>query len=214
MQQKQTADQPNGGASEIDAREAELLGKPQRIEPLSEAQFDAEARTLINRLRKSLGAGEALQIPEVFGVMLRDPGLFRCTMQTGLQLMDKGALLPRERELAILRVGWLCRAPYEWGQHVEIAKRFGVTAEEIERVTGGSAAAGWSEHDKAIIAGVEELLSEQLIRDATWDVLARTWTERQLLEFPVVVGQYFTIALQQNSLRLRLNPNNHGLRHR
>ena len=48
----------------------------------------------------------------------------------------------------------------------------------------------------------------------TWEVLARTWNERQLMEFPVLVGQYFLTALQQNSLRVRLDKNNIGLRQR
>jgi alkylhydroperoxidase family enzyme len=123
-------------------------------------------------------------------------------------------LSPRERELAVLRVGWLCRAPYEWSQHVDIAKRYGVTAEEIERATHGSSAPGWTEHEAAIVRGVEELLGDQSISDDTWNVLARTWTERQLLEFPTLVGYYVAIAYSQNSLRMRLNAGKKGLRER
>jgi alkylhydroperoxidase family enzyme len=135
-------------------------------------------------------------------------------MDIGIQLLGKGLLSPRERELAVLRVAWLCRAPYEWGQHVEIAKRYAITAEEIERVTKGSTAAGWTEHEAAIVRGVEELLGDQMISDETWDVLARTWDERQLMEFPTLVGQYVSVAYSQNALRIRLNAGNRGLRHR
>ena len=111
-------------------------------------------------------------------------------------------------------VGWWCRAPFEWGEHVDIAKRYGVTDEEVERVTHGSSAPGWNEHDRAVLKGVEELLGNYMLSDQTWDVLAKTWTERQLLEFPTLVGQYFATALQQNSLRVRLADDNPGLRHR
>jgi 4-carboxymuconolactone decarboxylase len=135
-------------------------------------------------------------------------------MEMGIQLAGRGELSPRERELAILRVGWWCGAPYEWGEHVTVAKRYGITADEIERITQGSAAAGWSEHEWAILRGVEELLGEQMISDATWAVLAKRWNERQLIEFPVLVGQYFAVALQQNSLRVRLDAGNSGLRER
>jgi alkylhydroperoxidase family enzyme len=135
-------------------------------------------------------------------------------MEMGIQLLGNGVLSPRERELAVLRVGWLCRAPYEWSQHVDIAKRYGVTAEEIERATHGSSAPGWTEHEAAIVRGVEELLGDQSISDDTWNVLARTWTERQLLEFPTLVGYYVAIAYSQNSLRMRLNAGKKGLRER
>jgi 4-carboxymuconolactone decarboxylase len=198
---------------DIDMREAEIIGKPQRISALRPDEFDADATALVVRIRQALGLGTA-QIPEVFGLMLRHPGLFRCQMDMGIQLLGQGELSPRERELAILRVGWWCRAPYEWGEHVDIAKRYGVTSEEIERARHGSSAPGWTEHERAILRAVEELLGNQMISDATWETLARAWTERQLIEFPMLVGQYFATALQQNSLRVRLADDNVGLRQR
>lgn len=199
---------------DITVREADITGKPQRISPLNPEEFDADATALVVGVRASLGINEMAEIPQVFGVMLRRPGLFRCQMEMGIELLGKGALPPRERELAILRVGWLCGAPYEWGEHVDIAKRYGVTTEEIERVTHGSSAAGWSAHDRAVIRAVEELIEDRMISDETWSTLAQAWTENQLMELPILVGQYFTIALQQNSLRIRLANDNPGLNHR
>lgn len=200
--------------AEIDAREAEILGKPQRIAPLSSDEFDEDSRALVIAIRESAGVTEHSRIPPVFATMLKHPDLYRRTLEMGIQLMGKGELPAREREFAVLRVGWLCRAPFEWGQHVEIAKRVGVHADEIERVTQGPSAPGWTEHEAAIIRGVDELLSNQMISDETWDVLAKTWNERQLMEFPTLVGTYVTTAYTQNALRIRLNPNNRGLRHR
>jgi 4-carboxymuconolactone decarboxylase len=199
-------------AFDIDAREAEIIGKPQRIASLTADEFDEDAKALVTKIRQLLGL-QTSEIPAVFGLMLRHPGLFRCQMDMGMQLF-KGELSPRERELAVLRIAWLCRAPFEWGEHVDIAKRYGVGVDEIERLTLGSSDPGWSEHDRAILKAVEELLGQQMISDETWEVLARTWTERQLLEFPMLVGQYFATALQQNALRVKLADDNGGLRHR
>jgi 4-carboxymuconolactone decarboxylase len=209
------SDQSTGHSDfDIDAREARILGQPQRIAPLAPDEFDQEARDLVVSVRESLGLSDHSKMPPVFGLMLKHPGLFRCQMEMGVQLLGKGVLGARERELAILRTGWLCRAPFEWGEHVDVAKRYGVTEAEIERVTQGSSAPGWSEHEAAVLRGVEELLADQMIADATWDVLARTWTERQLIEFPTLIGQYVATAYSQNSLRVRLAADNSGLRHR
>jgi 4-carboxymuconolactone decarboxylase len=198
---------------DLTAREAEILGKPQRIASLGADQLDSDARDLIVNLRASLGLTSDGDLPEVFGLMLRHPGLFRCQMLMGAQLF-KGAIAPRERELAVLRVGWLCRAPFEWGEHVSQSRRLGISPEEIERVTQGSTAAGWTAHEAAILRGVEELLSTQMINDETWSVLARSWSEKQLIEFPTLVGQYVATAYYQNSLRVRLAPESRGLRER
>jgi alkylhydroperoxidase family enzyme len=207
-----TASADDSGAFDIAAREADILGKPQRVRSLSPDEFDDDAKQMVTALRASLGLGTE-QMPAVFGLMLRHPGLFKVQMDMGLQLF-KGDISPRDRELAVLRVGWLCRAPFEWGEHVDIAKSYGISSEEIERVTHGSSAAGWTEHERAIIKGVEELLGNQMISDSTWDVLAKTWNEKQLVEFPMLVGQYYATALQQNALRVKLAAVNPGLRHR
>ena len=53
-------------------------------------------------------------------------------------------LSPRHRELLILRIGWLCRAEYEWAQHVQIGLKAGVNDEEIARVRSGAEDPGWS----------------------------------------------------------------------
>ncbi len=196
---------------DIDAREAEIIGKPQRIKSLKKDELDDEALALIARLRESLNSMTS-DMSEVFGLMLRHPGLFQCQMDTAFQLVGNGVIDRRDRELAILRVAWWCRAPYEWGEHVRVAKRYGISEEEIARVRNGSSAPGWSDHERAILRGVEELLGDQMISDATWDVLARTWNEKQLMEFPYLVGQYFLTALQQNSLRVGLDKYNIGLR--
>lgn len=198
---------------DLDAREAQILGKPQRIASLGVDEFDAEATALVVNLRSTLGLTTSSKIPAVFGLMLKHPGLFRCQMTMGAQLFQ-GAIPPRERELAVMRVGWLCRAPFEWGEHVTQSKRLGISAEEIERVTQGPAAPGWSAHEAAILRGVDELLQDQMIGDDTWNTLSRTWSERQLIEFPTLIGQYVATAYSQNSLRVRLADGSKGLRER
>ncbi|CAN7659395.1 hypothetical protein LJR225_005239 [Phenylobacterium sp. LjRoot225] len=53
-----------------------------------------------------------------------------------------------------------------------------------------------------------------MITDGTWAVLARTLTEPQLIELPILIGQYQGVAYLQNALRIRLMEGNEGLRAR
>jgi alkylhydroperoxidase family enzyme len=117
----------------------------------------------------------------------------------------------RERELAILRIGWLSQAPMEWGSHVKIAKRNGVTSEEIERIIEGSSAAGWGRQDRAIVRAVEELHFSSMITDETWAELHQFFTDKKLIELVILAGQYKTVAYYQNALRLPLPEGNAGL---
>lgn len=201
------------GDLNIDKRMEQIVGKPQRVDPLGEDQLTDEAHQLAVELRAAFRIPEDGAMPEVMRTMLVHPKLFRAQIDMGIALAS-GTIPARDRELAILRNAWLCGAPYEWGEHVDIAKRFDITSDEIERCTQGATAEGWSEHDRAVLKAVEEFHADHAISDATWDVLAKTWTNQQLMEFPVLIGAYIMTALQQNSLRVRLEPENPGLGYR
>lgn len=200
-------------AEAIAAREADILGKPQRIAPLAHEDVSAEAWEALNAFRTSLGFGPAKEMPGYNRTLLKHPEIFKLRLEIGSTFF-RGSLPVRERELAVLRIGWLLRAPFEWGEHVEIARRAGISSEEIERVIEGSVASGWALHEAALLRAVEEMLSNQMIADDTWALLAQAWNEKQLIEFPMLVGQYVGTAMLQNSLRIRLESGNRGLSHR
>lgn len=197
---------------DIAAREAHVVGKEPRIAPVAQDDIDQASRQLVHDIRASAGAPPIEEVPEYMRVMLKHPEIFRCQMEMGTVLFQ-GRIPQREREIAILRIGWLCRAPYEWGQHVNIAYRIGLGSDAIERVRLGSSAPGWTAHEAAILRGVEELLEEKALSNETWDTLAQSWDEAQLIEFPTMVGQYVATAFVQNTLRIRLEHGNPGLVH-
>jgi alkylhydroperoxidase family enzyme len=204
----------SNGGYEVESRMAEINGKPQRIAPIPEADLTDEMRQIARDLRVAFGIPEDGVIPEVLRTMLVHPGLFTVQMDMGKQLAGAGAISARDREIAVLRNAWLMGAPYEWGEHVDIGKRYGMSAEEVARTIEGSTAAGWTEHEAAICRGVEELRGDSMISDETWATLAKTWNDEQMMEFPILVGQYTSTAYLQNSVRVNLASDNPGLSHR
>jgi 4-carboxymuconolactone decarboxylase len=207
--------QPITGSIEPDiaARQAHVVGAEPRIAPIPNDEVDPESRAIVNAIRASAGAGPAEIIPEYMRVVMKHDAIFRCQMDMGTAIF-KGRIPPRERELAVLRIGWLTQSPYEWGEHVDIGQRYGLTRDEVARVIEGSSAPGWSEHDAAILRGAEELLADFALSDATWATLAKSWDEAQLIEFPMMAGQYVATAFVQNSLRIALAGDNPGLSYR
>lgn len=219
-----TSDPSTGGTSSQDIdnavqrREALITGKPPRIPALTTEEVIEMARQQTAKLRMAVAGDatpvEVAEIPEMLLALMCHPDLYERVSALSVQLMAKNTLSLRDRELAVLRTGWLCQAPYEWGEHVRIAKLVGITGEEIERVTAGSSAAGWSEHDRALLKAVEELHEGAMISDATWDALAATLDHAQLYELMIVVGQFTMVAYFQNACRFRLSAGNEGLRAR
>lgn len=201
------------GGYDVQSRHAQVIGEAPRIEAIPNDQISQDAWALVNTLRESAGAGPIEVMPAFMRLMAKHGDIFQRQMEMGNVLFN-GRISPRERELAVLRISWLAGAPFEWGEHVEIGKRSGLSSEEIERITQGSSADGWNEHDAAVLRGVEELVSDFAVSDATWTTLAKTWNEEQLIEYPMMVGQYLTTAFLLNSLHVQPGEGNRGLAHR
>jgi len=202
----------------LQQREALITGKPPRITALTTDEAIEMARQQTAKLRMAVMGDatpvEVAEIPEMLLALMCHPDLYERMSALSVQLMAKNTLSPRDRELAVLRTGWLCQAPYEWGEHVRIAKLVGISSEQIEQVTVGSSADGWTEHERALLRAVEELHEGAMICDATWDTLARTLDNAQLYELMIVVGQFTMVAYFQNACRFRLSAGNEGLRAR
>lgn len=204
----------NGIEREMEVRHAQVLGAGPRIAPLKpeEVAEAALANTVSLRKAASRSADVAMaDIPELVFTLLRHPDLYQSIADLSIQLLGRGSLSARERELVVLRVAWLWQAPYEWGEHVKLAKAAGITSDEIERIIEGSSAPAWNEHEAALLRATEELKHEAMISDETWATLAKRLDEKQLFELPVLVGQFTNVAFFQNSLRLRLESHNPGL---
>lgn len=197
--------QPTTGRYEFDAqaRLAQTVAHGPRYAPLTLEEVSPEGQEQVDAIRAAFSIPDSRPFPDVSLITLRHPGMFKGQMVMGIELAARGAIPGRDRELAILRLALLARAPFEWCEHVDIGKAFGVTGEEIERVIEGSSAPGWTAHESAVLRAVEELLADHCIADATWEALAQTYDEKQMLEFPLLVGSYLMTAFQQNSLKIQ-----------
>ncbi len=192
-------------------RDQLIVGLPPRLEPLSAEQCGPKEREMLSAVRKSIGLADEGPLPELVATCIRHAELWSVHTAVSAKLYS-GALTSRDSELTILRVAWLLQSPYLWGQHVSHGKRIAnITAAELDRITVGSTAPEWNEHERAILKATEELNVDAMISDATWTILARTLDEKQLIELPILVGQYHSVAFMQNSLRLRLMPGKGGL---
>jgi alkylhydroperoxidase family enzyme len=121
-------------------------------------------------------------------------------------LLDRGSIDRREREIVILRTCARCEAEYEWGVHVSFfAQRFGITQEQIEAtVHGNSEDPVWSPRDAILIRLVDELHDTAQVSDKLWHDLKNFWDAQQLIEFIVLTGFYHTVSFVINGASIEL----------
>lgn len=178
---------------------------PPRVAPLTLSQISFPLRMLLQLGAKwgSKRTGSPV-VPDVFLLLLRHPHLFWAWLRFASKLMPFGTLDRRDAELVILRVAWNCRCRYEWGQHVAIGLRAGVSADAIGRLPQGPDASGWSAQQQALLRATDELHRERQISEATWELLSEHFATRQRLEITMLVGHYEMLAGVLNSACLPL----------
>ena len=153
-------------------------------------------------IARALGAATGGPPPAVLTTLGRHRRLFRPWLRFAARLMPFGVLPRRDSELLILRVAHLCDCTYEKFQHERLARRAGLSRDEITRTAEGSSAPGWSPRQAALLRAADELHAERDLSDERWEELRSHLSETELIELPMLVGHYEMLAMTLNSLRV------------
>lgn len=116
-----------------------------------------------------------------------------------------GALGKRNAELVILRTAVHMRQWYEWASHVERGLKQGLSAEDIERVTVGPDASGWSEQDAMLLTAVDELHQENALSPSLLRRLGKHFAHDQILDAIAIRSMYVMLGGVLNSWKIALD---------
>lgn len=114
----------------------------------------------------------------------------------------------RLRELAILQVGYMTGSPYEFSHHVEIAREFGVTDEDIQAIsteTKGQVS-GLEPLARAVLLAAREMTDGLTISDATFDILRQELDDEGLTDLTLAIGFYNAVVRVLAALKIEVEP--------
>ena len=119
-------------------------------------------------------------------------------------LLDRGSLPRREREIVILRATARTGGEYEWGVHVAFfAAQVGLTDAQVAATTqGGPEDPAWSPRERLLVGLVDQLHDTARLDDALWAELAVEFEPAQLVELVVLAGFYRTISCLVNAFAI------------
>jgi alkylhydroperoxidase family enzyme len=175
------------------------LAKP-RIEPVADEELTPDQAELLAPMIKT---GPVLNI---FRTLITAPKAAKGFLAWANYVLSRRNDLPaREREIVILRIGFLCKSGYEWTQHTRIALNSGLSEDEIARIKAGAGAPGWSAADAALLRASDELHHDHFISDATWSTLRNNFTEKQCMDVVFTAGQYTQVSMILNTFGVQLD---------
>jgi alkylhydroperoxidase family enzyme len=182
-----------------------------RITPLPPKEWPPEMRDAFAALRP---AKPRHPFPEqkdrpkglnALGTLAHHPALTQAFNTFNGYILFASTLMPRQRELLVLRLATVRSSAYEWAQHAVLASDVGISPDEIARITEGPDAAGWTAHESAMLRAVDELVRDTKITDATWKALAEDFDTQQIMDLIFTVGAYETLAMAFASAEIELD---------
>lgn len=128
----------------------------------------------------------------LFRAFAHSPGMARAFKGLGGHIRHGSRLDGRLRELAILQVGYLARAPYEWSHHIRIGRDFGVSDDDIRAIVAESEG-GESMLEpvaRTVLKAAREMTAEGTLSDATHGALASALDTECLVDLVTTIAFY------------------------
>lgn len=163
-----------------------------RLTPLPEEDWDDD---VVNALSVMMPAERARPdtVGNMLGTFARHPRLTKAYLTFNMHLLVSSSLSSRLIETVVLRTAVSRGSQYLWDHHIPLARRAGLTDEDLDAINTGRAMADGL--DAAVVAAVDELHDQTSISDATWRALSVCLDEKQLMDLVFTAGAYSLLAM-------------------
>jgi len=150
--------------------------------------------------RPDLAAIEAAIVAErgsvllLYQVLLNSAPLADGWRELFTAIRQRNSLPPVLREMVILRVAVLNRAPYEFDAHVPHAKAAGLRDEQIEALRSEAPGAAFNAQERAVLLLTDTMTRDVQVPDAVFEPLREHFDARALTELVATVAGYNMVS--------------------
>jgi AhpD family alkylhydroperoxidase len=143
----------------------------------------------------------------VYRTLANAEKVFTGWMVAGNAALTSPTLPTRLREIVVLRTAYLMDCAYELGQHRDVARTAGVSADEIDAILSDNdwQAMPFDAIELAVLELTTELLTTQSVSAETFDRVHRAIGSEATVEVLMVINRYAGLALMLNALDVDLD---------
>jgi alkylhydroperoxidase family enzyme len=145
----------------------------------------------------------------VHRILANAPNLLRRFLGLADELRNRTELDPKLRELALMTVGRITNAEYEFVHHWNISLRAGVKREQLERLAEYERSPVFSEQERAVMRYAAEVTANIGVSDSTFKALERFLDNTRILELAMNVAFYNAVVRILVPLGVELEPGAH-----
>jgi 4-carboxymuconolactone decarboxylase len=176
-----------------------------RLKPLKPEEMNAEqlkyhelimARPIFRNLAKS----SPLEGP--YNAWIRSPDLMQSLLPYAQYVREGGVLDARLVELAIITVGRVWSAEFEFAAHAVYAVRAGIDSEIVESISRNEVPGFEKDDEVAVYRFAKELTSMCRVEDETYQAAMEQIGEQGLVELIALMGFYVMVCMTLNAFEV------------
>ena len=144
---------------------------------------------LSSEIRDTLAALPPLN---VFRMAANAPENFKPFLEFAGSVLLKSELDARKREIAVLRVAHVTHSIYEWTQHVELARRVGISDGEIDKIGADGPVTTLDDDGNLLCRVADEISIDVRLSDDALEEIMKRYGVRQATEL-IFCCSYFNM---------------------
>jgi 4-carboxymuconolactone decarboxylase len=159
-----------------------------------------EIESLPDEIREAVKAA-----PSHVGLMVANaPASFTSWMDFAMSILFRSEFDPRKREIAVLRVAHVTRSLYEWTHHVTLAKAYGLTDDEIEKIRTAGPVSSLGEEGNLMCRAADEISTDVRLSDDALTQLLERYGRRGATELILCISYFNFLSRFLESTRVEL----------
>lgn len=161
-----------------------------RLPYIDREQLPESDRDIYDRMVQERG----IPVGNIFRTLANAPNLLRRFNALGGELRNKTLIDPKLRELALMTVGRLTNAEYEFTHHWNISLQVGVKREQLEHLADFEKSPLFNEHERAVMRYAVEATQQVKVSEATFNALRGVLDNRRIMELVMNVAFYNAVV--------------------
>ena len=176
-----------------------------RLPYLTRNDLPEADRDIFDQFVKERGAEPG----HIHRVVANAPNLLRRFLGLANELRNGTQLDPKLRELALMTVGRLTNAEYEFTHHWNISLKASIKREQLEQLASFETAPVFNDHERAVMRYTSEATTNIKVTDATFNALHAFLDTRRITELVMNVAFYNAVVRVLVPLGVELEPGAH-----
>ena len=162
---------------------------------------DGEDRESLAPLVDRIPQQRSGRLLNLYRMLLHSPPVADGWLHLGTAVRYQAQLDGHSRELAICRVGQLTGARYEWEHHLPLARREGISNEQLDALSAWQASDRFDARERAVLAYADAMTRDVTVPDQVFEALSAYFDRREIVELTATVAFYnmvsrFLVALE------------------